>query len=301
MNQDATATPSNTEQSTSLDPTLLLKDEIDLIGQAYQITVEFFTNYTFQLIGAIIIFVIGYIIAGKIASLVLKVCEKHKLDITLSQFLSNTAKMIIVVLITIVALGKLGISVTPFIATIGAVSLGAGLALQGLLANYAAGFNIIMIRPFVVGDTITVQGVTGVVKEVLLAYTIITDEDNVSITIPNKHIVGEVLHNSKHDSLLELTVGIAYKEDPLKTISLLEDVIQDLGIVSEAREPQIGIDEFADSSINIGLRIWTPTESLYESKYKANKAIYLALQKANIEIPFPQRDVHLISSNDQVA
>ena len=301
MNQESATTPNNSEQTTSLDPSLLLKDEIDLIGQAYQITVEFFTNYTFQLIGAIIIFIIGYIVAGKIAGLVLKLCKKHDLDITLSQFLSNTAKMIIVVLITIVALGKLGISVTPFIATIGAVSLGAGLALQGLLANYAAGFNIIMIRPFVVGDTITVQGVTGVVKEVLLAYTIITDEDNVSITIPNKHIVGEVLHNSKHDSLLELTVGIAYKEDPLKTITLLEEVIDNLGIVSEARAPQIGIDEFADSSINIGLRIWTPTESLYESKYKANKAIYLALQKANIEIPFPQRDVHLISSNDQVA
>lgn len=284
----------NNASDKGLDPSSLIQTELDLLSQAYQITVEFFTNYTFQLIGAIIIFLIGYVIAGKISNAVLKLCKKHDLDITLSQFLSNTAKMLIVVLITIIALGKLGISVTPFIAAIGAVSLGAGLALQGLLANYAAGFNIILIRPFVVGDTITVQGVTGIVKQVLLAYTVIADEDNVEITIPNKHIVGEVLHNSKGNSLLELSVGIAYKEDPLKAVELLEGVIDKLGIACKNKTPQIGIGEFADSAINLDLRIWTPTESLYAAKFEANKAIYLALQKANIEIPFPQRDVHII-------
>lgn len=288
--------PNNNPSSTGggLDPSQLLQSEIDLITQAYQVTVEFFTTYTFQLIGAVIIFIIGYILAGKIANAVLTICQKHNLDITLSQFLSNTAKMLIVILIAIVALAKLGISVTPFIAAIGAISLGAGLALQGLLSNYAAGFNIILIRPFVVGDTITVQGVTGVVKQVLLAYTIIADEDNVEITIPNKHIVGEILHNSKNDSLLELTVGIAYKEDPISTISLLEKVIETLDITGSTKATQIGIEAFGDSSIDIALRIWTPTENLYENKFKAYKAIYLALQKANIEIPFPQRDVHLI-------
>ena len=163
-----------------------------------------------------------------------------------------------------------------------------------MLANYAAGFNIIIIRPFVVGDTITVQGVTGLVKEVLLAYTILSDEDNVEITIPNKHIVGEVLHNSKHDSLLELSVGIDYSENPLEVVAMLEDVIGKLDIVSEVRKPLIGIDAFADSAINIAVRLWTPTENLYSAKYTAYKEIYLALDRANIKIPFPQRDVHLI-------
>ena len=169
----AESIPENsTEQAAkTLDPTKLLKEELDQVSHFYNVIVEFFTNYSFQLVGAFIIFIIGYIFAGKIAGLVLRLCERHKLDVTLSRFLANTSKMLIVVMITIIALGKLGISVTPFIAAIGAISLGAGLALQGLLANYAAGFNIIIIRPFVVGDTITVQGVTGLVKEVLLAYT----------------------------------------------------------------------------------------------------------------------------------
>ena len=291
----APSTESTTDQVIkTLDPASLLKNEIDQVGRIYNIIVEFFTNYSFQLIGALIILIIGFIFAGKIAKVVLRLCERHKLDVTLSRFLANASKMLIVVMIAIIALGKLGISVTPFIAAIGAISLGAGLALQGLLSNYAAGFNIIIIRPFVVGDTITVQGVTGLVKEVLLAYTILTDEDDVEITIPNKHIVGEVLHNSKHDSLLELSVGIDYSENPLEVVAMLEEVIGKLDIVSKARKPLIGIDAFADSAINIAVRLWTPTENLYSSKYKAYKEIYLALDNANIKIPFPQRDIHLI-------
>jgi len=270
----------------TLDPASLLKNEIDQVGRIYNIIVEFFTNYSFQLIGAIIILIIGFLFAGKIANIVLRLCERHKLDVTLSRFLANASKMLIVVMIGIIALGKLGISVTPFIAAIGAISLGAGLALQGLLS--------IIIRPFVVGDTIAVQGVRGLVKEVLLAYTILTDEDDVEITIPNKHIVGEVLHNSKHDSLLELSVGIDYSENPLEVVAMLEDALGKLDIVSKARKPLIGIDAFADSSINIAVRLWTPTENLYSSKYKAYKEIYTTLDNANIKIPFPQRDIHLI-------
>lgn len=289
-----------TEKSTiSLAPTELLKDEIDQVTTIYNIIIEFFTNYSFQLIGALIIFVIGYIFAGKISAWVLKLCLKNKLDITLSQFLSNTTKMIVVILITIMALGKLGISVTPFIAAIGAVSLGAGLALQGLLANYAAGFNIILIRPFVVGDTITVHGVTGVVEEVLLAYTVLKNEDDVTITVPNKHIVGEILHNSQHDSLLELKVGISYKHNPLEVVNLLEKTMLSMDIIGDNKKLQVGIDEFSDSAITIGIRLWTPTINLYTAKYKAYASIYSALDKANITIPFPQRDIHIHQMEQQ--
>ncbi|WP_077340980.1 mechanosensitive ion channel family protein [Pseudocolwellia agarivorans] len=283
-----------------INPANLLKNEIDQMAHIYQIVIDFFTNYSFQIVGAIIIFIIGYILAGKVAAMLLRVCERHNLDVTLSRFIANSSRMLLVLMIAIIALGKLGISVTPFIAAIGAVSLGAGLALQGLLSNYAAGFNIIITRPFVVGDTIIVKGVTGVVKEVLLAHTIIYDEDNVRITIPNKHIVGEILQNSLHDSLLELNVGIAYSENPIEVIALLDKVIATTGVVSKTREPQIGIDEFADSAINISIRLWTPTVNLYTAKFTAYKAIYLALDEANIQIPFPQRDVHMIQPETKI-
>jgi small conductance mechanosensitive channel len=117
------------------------------VSYVYNIIVDFFANYTFQLIGAFIIFALGYMLAGRISNVVLNLSTKHKLDITLSQFLASNTRILIVIIITVISLSKLGISVTPFIAAIGEVSLGAGLAHQGLLANYAAGFNIILIRP----------------------------------------------------------------------------------------------------------------------------------------------------------
>ena len=283
------------ETDQTLNPANLLKDEIEQVNRFYDLLIDFFANYSFQLVGALIIFVIGYLVAGKIAGWVLRLCERHKLDVTLSRFLANTSKMLIVVMITIIALGKLGISVTPFIAAIGAVSLGAGLALQGLLANYAAGFNIILIRPFVVGDTIEVQGVKGLVEEVLLAYTILRDEDDVKIMIPNKHIVGEVLHNSSNDSLVELSVGIDYRHNPVEVIALLEKALAGLDSSSH-RAPLIGIDEFSDSAITIAVRLWAPTVNLYATKYKANEIIYSTLEQAQIKIPYPQRDVHLIKA-----
>lgn len=291
----ATSEPENLTPD-KFNPTDLIQEELDLVNQFYEIAIEFFANYTFQLIGAFLIFLIGYFFASKLSNWVLNLCDRHKLDITLSRFLASATKMILVLLITIVALGKLGISITPFIATLGALSLGVGLALQGLLANYAAGFNIILVRPFVVGDTIKVQGVTGIVKEVLLAYTILVDEDGVKITIPNKHIVGEVLHNSNHDSLMELKVGIAYEHDPLDVIAMLTPIIDSLDVSSKHKKPQLGIDEFADSSIVIGVRLWVPTVNFYASKYRAHAVIYEALDTANIKIPYPQRDVHMIKA-----
>ena len=288
----------NQQSNTGLSAAEQLFDqEIDQVGKYYDLILDFFANYSFQLVGALIIFIIGYIVAGKIANIVLKVCERNKLDITLSQFLSNTTKMLIVVMVVVVALGKLGVSVTPFIAAIGAASLGAGLALQGLLANYASGFNIIMLRPFVVGDTITVQGVTGVVTQVLLAYTIVKDENDVEIMIPNKHIVGEVLYNSKSVSVLELTVGIDYKHNPNDVVELIKKALGNLEYVSKEKPLMVGIDEFADSSINLAVRFWTPTTDIHQSKYSANKVIFELLQQHKITIPYPQREIKILSDS----
>jgi small conductance mechanosensitive channel len=286
----------NNVTASPIAPEQLLQQELEQVSQVYHIIVNFFTNYSFQLLGAFLIFLFGYFVAGKIAKTVLSLCEKQQLDITLSRFLANTTKMVIVVMVTVISLGKLGVSVTPFIAAIGAISLGAGLALQGLLANYAAGFNIILTRPFVVGDTIQVQGVKGVVKEVLLAYSVIEDEDKAEITIPNKLIVGEILHNSKEYTLLEISVGISYQNDPMAAILVIENALHSSAIVNNEEKMQIGINDFGDSAINISIRLWIPTNTLYEMKFQANKAIYLALEKANITIPYPQHDVHIIES-----
>lgn len=271
-----------------------MEQEFQQAKAIYQMITEFFVNYSFQILGALIILALGTLVARKISNVVLKICERKNLDITLSRFFANTTKIAVIVAVAIVALGKLGISITPFIAAIGAVSLGAGLAVQGLLSNYGAGLNIILTRPFVVGDTIHVKGVTGQVAEVHLAMTILTDEDDVRITIPNRHIVGEIIHNSFTDTLAEETVGIAYDSDPERAIAAIRQALEKTDNVSQTRSPMIGIEDFAESSINIGIRFWAPTRHYYETRYRANAAIFRALTAAGITIPFPQREIRVL-------
>lgn len=273
-----------------------MEQEIEQIQAIYTTIVEFFVNYSFQLVGALIIFLIGLFVANKVSKMVLALCEKKGLDITLSRFLASFVKIVILVGVAIIALGKIGISVTPFVAAIGALSLGAGLAVQGLLSNYGAGLNIIIARPFVVGDTITVQGQTGLVDEVHLAYTVLRDEDDVRITIPNRHIVGEIIHNSAANKLAETSVGVSYDSDPQKVIQVLHAVLVEQG-VTEAREPLIGIDNFGDSSINFGVRFWVPTDRFHEVRFRVNNAIFTALGQAGITIPFPQREVRMLGDS----
>ena len=218
----------------------------------------------------------------------LRLCERKDLDVTLSHFVASAVRILIIVMVAIIALGKIGISVTPFVAAIGALSLGAGLALQGLLSNYSAGLNIIIVRPFVVGDTIQIRGVSGQVKEVRLAFTRLTNEDGVEITIPNRHIVGEILHNSHADTLAEETIRIAYDSDSSQVIGLIRQALADTALVSNAKAPLVGIEDFADSCILIGVRFWIPTVHYFDGRYQANAQIYKALQGADIHIPVPE-------------
>ena len=271
-----------------------LNRELEQATAIYQMVVEFFVTYSFQILGALIIMLLGIIVAHKVSQWVLSLLEKKAFDITLSRFVAASIKIVIIAMVAIIALGKVGISVTPFLAVLGALSLGAGLALQGLLSNYGAGLNIIIARPFVVGDTISVQGVAGQVSEVHLAFTVLVDEDGVEISIPNKHIVGEIIHNSHDSTLAEVTIGIAYHENPEHAIAIIADCITKLEGLKVNKAHQVGIDHFADSSINIGVRAWLPTQQYYHFLYAMNQSIFSALQANNIEIPFPQREIRLL-------
>ncbi len=275
-----------------------MEAELQQAQEIYTLIVNYLVTYSFQILAAIFIMLVGVIVAKKVSTFLENFMVSKGLDVTLSHFTASFLKVIFITFAAIISLGKLGISVTPFVAAIGALSLGAGLALQGLLSNYGAGVSIIIVRPFVVGDTISVQGVTGVVKEVKLAYTVLSNEDEVNITIPNKHIVGEIIHNSQANTIIESTVGIAYSSDVELAIRVITGAVTGTSGVATAKAPQIGIDNFGDSSIDIGMRYWVPTESLFDVKFRVNKAVFKALGENGIEIPFPQRDVHLIAQQE---
>jgi small conductance mechanosensitive channel len=276
-----------------------MKQEIETFEKLFNVIIEFIVNYGFQVFGAIVILIIGVIIARWLAKVVINFCQKRNMDITFSKFLGNIVKILVLVFVLIVAMGKFGISIAPFIAALGALAFGASFALQGPLSNYGAGLMIIIARPFVVGDTITVKNVSGIVEEVTLATTILTTEDGEKITIPNKHIVGEILNNSFANRVVENTVGISYNDDPEKAINVIKETLKQFSQISSDPAPQIGIQEFGNSSINIGMRYWVPTKEYFGTLYEVNLAVYKALAAAQISIPFPQQDIHIISQPQQ--
>ena len=274
-----------------------MKEELETVEKYMDIIIEFAVKYGFQVVYAIIILIIGLIIARWLGNMVARVCESRNLDITLSRFLGNVVRLTVLAFVMIVVLGKFGITMTPFIAAIGAVAFGSSLALAGLMSNYGAGLSIIITRPFVVNDTIQIQGVSGVVEEVGLAATRLSTEDGEQITIPNKHIVGEILINSFENKVVEISIGISYDDDAQKAIDTIQTALQKIPEIVKKPAPQIGIEQFADSSVNIGMRYWVPTKQYFQTLYQANQAVYDALEQAGITIPYPQRDIRMTATD----
>jgi len=274
-----------------------MQEEMQAVQNILGVIINFFVNYSFQVIGAVFILIIGLIVARSVSSFLFKLLERKGFDVTLSKFITSAVKITILGFVIIVALGKFGITIAPFIAALAAMAFGASFAIQGPLSNYGAGLVIILTRPFVVGNTITVGGVNGVVEEVKLGATILTDEDDVKITIPNKQLVGEILYNSEQWRVVEALVGISYDSDPEAAIQLVKKILEDFQEISGDPAPLVGIQEFADSSINIGFRYWVPTRKYFQTLYRVNLEVYKRLKEGNIEIPFPQREVHVLSQS----
>jgi len=275
-----------------------IDQQLATLQKFIDLVMEFIVNYSFQILGAIIILIIGGWIAGRIGRFVGRFCEKHSVDVTLSQFLGNMTKGLVWVFVLIIVVGKFGISIAPFIAALGALAFGSSFALAGPLSNYGAGISIILSRPFVVGNTITIQGVSGVVEEVRLAATVLSTEDGEQITIPNKHVVGEILQNSFANKVVEAEVGISYQDDPERAVAVVNEVLSGNSEVCQEPKPQVGIAEFGDSAIVIGLRYWVPTKKYFQTLYEVNLGIHGGLKNAGISIPFPQRDVRLVRGED---
>ncbi len=270
-----------------------MEEDIQAIQRATEVASEYVVAYGFQFIGALIILFIGWKVANWLSNLVLSLCVTRKLDITLSKFFASVTKIIVLVFVGIIALGKFGITITPFIAALGALVFGSTFALQGPIGNYGAGLTIILTRSFVVGNTIRVQGVVGIVREIKLAHTQIINEDGEVITIPNNSVIGEVLVNSFSCLIVEKEIGIRYHDDPAAVIDVILSAIASVEDVTNDPKPQVGIDRFEDNSTRIGIRYWVPTEIYFETMYATNLEIFNALKRNGIEVASPRQLVEL--------
>ena len=274
-----------------------MENELKLVQEVYELIVAFMVNYSFQLFGAVLILFAGYIVAGLVSKAVLKLQEKQNVDVTLRQFIAAAVRIIVIGMFVIIALDKLGISINPFIAALGGLAVGASFALQGPVSNYGAGLMIILARLYKVGDTITIQGCFGQVEEISLSNTVLVAEDGERIIIPNKHVVGEIHRNSEANRILEGSVRISYSSSPEEAIGLITNVLTSAEGLDSQLKPQVGIDNFGEATIEIGYRVWVPTDSYFDKLHTINLGIFNALADAGFKVPHPQRDVHLIKES----
>lgn len=273
-----------------------MEEEIQQLELYANKATDYLISNSPRLIMAVVLVAVGFLVARVCSNLVTKTCEKRKIDITLSRFFSSTIRLVVIILFSILAVNKIGIEITPFIALIGASALGLSLAVQGPVSNYGAGIVLIITRPFKVEDTLTIHGRTGIVQAVNLGNTQLLTEDGQEVTIPNRKILGEVLTNSFSLLVVEGVVGVDYSCDPELAIQAIRDAIGTVPTVSKEKLPQVGIQAFGDSSIELGYRYFVPTANYYTIQFEVNLAVFNALKKSGITIPFPQRDVHMIPS-----
>jgi small conductance mechanosensitive channel len=272
-----------------------LEDHIETVQSIYDQVIQFLVGYAFQLFGALLILIAGTLLARWVAKALLRMQERRNVDVTLRQFIASTVRLLLVGLAVVIALSNLGISITPFIAAIGGLAVGASLAIQGPISNYGAGLVIILTHVYRVGDTITVQGCSGVVTDITLATTTLKAEDGEDIIIPNKQIAGEIHRNSYANRIVEGRVGIDYGADVARAIELVREVLTNFQGVAADPKPLVGLEAFGDFSINIGYRVWLPTLRYFELMYKVNLAVLEALEAGGIAVAAPRREMRIVA------
>ena len=274
-----------------------LGQELEQAQLIYNQIVQFLVDYSMQVVGAIIILVAGFFVARAVSRWVVNFMLARNLDVTISEMTGSFVYFGIFFCFLVIALGKFGISITPFVAALGAFSLGAGLAIQGIVGNYGAGLSIIFARPFVVGNTLTVQGVSGVVHEIRLAYTTLITEDGEHITIPNREIIGQILENSFENKLVETIVTIDPEANPNDAVAAIRGRLTGVDCIASEPALQLGIDEFRSHGISLGVRCWVPTVSYFDAKYQVNKEIYDTLKSSGIALAVPRHSVQLLTDS----
>ena len=265
------------------------------INQILEKIWELLTLYGLKVVAAIAIFVVGRWVAKVVAGIIRKMMTKANVDPTLQKFVANIAYIALMAFVVVAALNQLGIQTTSFIAILGAAGLAVGLALQGSLSNFAAGFLMILFRPIRVGDYIEGAGSAGTVEEISIFTTTLVTPDNKTVIIPNAAMTGDNIVNwtVKGTRRVDMVMGIGYDDDIDRAKQIMADVLAKDSRILKDPAPQIAMVELADSSVNFVVRPWAKASDYWGVYMDAHEAIKKAFDAQGISIPFPQRDVHV--------
>ena len=256
---------------------------------------DFLLQYGPSLLAAIAIFYVGKWVAKWIKRLVARGMKRADVDPMIISFTTSMVYIGLMVFVVIAALAQVGIQTTSFIAILGAAGLAIGLALQGSLANFAAGFLLIIFRPFKVGDVIEAAGVTGKVDEIQIFTTTLKTPDNKTIIVPNGKLGNDniINYSTQKTRRVDITVGVSYDSDLKKVRRILEKIVEADQRILKDPAPQIVVGELADSSVNFFVRVWVNSADYWDVFFDANETVKLRLDEEGINIPYPTMDINL--------
>lgn len=259
--------------------------------------IDLLIRYGFQVLGAIIVLVAGLLVARWIGNVVRTWTLRQHIEPPVRMLLVRIVRVVVILLTVVVVLGNLGIQMSPFLAGIGVAGLGIGLALQGVLSNIVAGLTIIFTKPYRVGEYIDLAGEQGEVHMIDLFSTTLVHPDLSKVVIPNRKIVGEILHNYGIMRQLHLKVGVAYDTNLNDTLGLVRQVLERSAHVLKEPTPLVGISLLDESAIIISIRPWVKVDDYETAQAELYQEIVERFQDGRIAIPLPQREVRLVSGS----
>ena len=251
-------------------------------------------DYVFPVAIAIILLIVGYMFASFLGSMVNRLAT-DRIDKTIGRFIGTAVKNVVLVLVVLCALGSLGVDITSFAAILAAVGFAVGMALKDTLGNVAAGFMLLVFRPFKIDEYIKVADVEGTVEEINLFTTRLNTADRRHIIIPNGKIFDETMINYSRNPRrrVDVTVGVSYDADLKKTRQVLQTAIANVPDTLQDPSPQVCLVELGDSAVVWSCRTWCPTDQYWSVREQLTEHIKISLDAARIGIPYPQMDVHV--------
>ena len=262
--------------------------------------IEWFWNFLPSLVTAILTLVVGLWVISFINKLVRRFFEKKDYDEALESFLQSFIKIALKLLLFVLVITQLGVKSSSLVAIVGAAGLAIGLALQGSLSNFAGGVLILLFKPFRVGDWISAQGVDGTVKEISIFTTKLNTFGNQLAIIPNGKLSNDnIVNYSAEDTRRDkITVGIGYGSNIKQAKDILLEICAEDERILKDPKPEVYVGELGDSSVNLSLRFWAKNADFWGAHFHVMETLKLRFDEAGIELPFPQRDIHMISEGE---
>jgi small conductance mechanosensitive channel len=274
-----------------------MNDEVATISHAKSTLIELAIRFGPRLFTALLILIAGMFVSGWVSRWFLQFLGRRDLEPPLRLLLSRIAWAFCALLFALLALQNLGVELLPLVAGLGVAGAGIALATQGVLSNIVAGLSIIFSKPFRVGEYIAIAGVEGVVESITLFNTTLGHVDLSRVVVPNRKVVGEILHNYGRIRQVEVQIGVAYDSDLAKVLGLIHEVLQANPRVLREPPPVVQPVQFGDSSVGIAVRPWVAVQEQVAASGEIHAAVLEALRARGVVIPLPQREVRLIGSD----